>query len=502
VNRGQHMRGQRRGNPLPPLHRHSEAPPQQSLGSGGAEEDQNTRFERSQLRLQPRAAGHELQLIGLGVNAALPRPALPLEVLDRVGDVSPRARNAHRFESLIEHPTRRANEGVTLDVLSISGLLADEDEVRMGRSLPEDGLSGIPVEVASAAVAGGELQGAQSTLAGNPGGGRGLGGARGHDRTVCTHPWSRMPPAFRDRLRKNARHLGRWARREGITAWRIYDWDMPEFPFVVERYGPYLHLVEFPRRAQRGEAGQSLREEVLQDVVEVLEVAPEDVFTKTHLPQPWGRSQYGRLAQREEELEVREGPLRFWVNLSDRLDTGLFLDHRNTRVRVRTEATGRRMLNLFGYTGSFTVAAARGGAQSTTTVDLSATYLDWARRNLELNGVSGPAHELVRADCVRWLAEAARGGERWDLVVLDPPAYSTSKGMRGEFNVQRDHRPVLRDALALLAPGGLLYFSTNYRQFHLEPEGLDARFEELTPDSLPPDIHQRDIHRCWRVQAT
>jgi 23S rRNA (cytosine1962-C5)-methyltransferase len=311
-----------------------------------------------------------------------------------------------------------------------------------------------------------------------------------------------MPSAFRDRLRKNARHLGRWARREGITAWRVYDRDMPEFPFVVERYGPYVHLVEFPRRAQRGEAGQSLREEILQDVVGVLEVAPADVFTKTHLPQPWGRSQYGRLAQREEEVEVEEGPLRFWVNLSDRLDTGLFLDHRNTRVRVRAEAAGRRMLNLFGYTGSFTVAAGCGRARSTTTVDLSSTYLDWARRNLELNEISGPVHELVRADCVRWMAEAARGPERWDLVVLDPPAHSTSKGMRGDFNVQRDHRPLLEDAISLLAPGGVLYFSTNYRQFHLEPDGLEARFEELTPDSLPPDIHQRDIHRCWRVEAT
>jgi 23S rRNA (cytosine1962-C5)-methyltransferase len=319
--------------------------------------------------------------------------------------------------------------------------------------------------------------------------------------TVCTHAWSRMPSAFRDRLGKNARHLGRWARREGLTAWRIYDRDMPEFPFVVERYGPRVHLVEFPRRAQRGEAGQSLRDEVFQDVVAVLEVAPEDVFTKTHLPQPWGRAQYGRLAQRDEEVEVQEGPLRFWVNLSDRLDTGLFLDHRNTRMLVRAEAAGRRMLNLFGYTGSFTVAAASGGARSTTTVDLSATYLDWARRNLEVNGISGPAHELVRADCLRWMADAARGRERWDLIVLDPPAHSTSKGMRGDFNVQRDQSRLLSGALALLAPGGVLYFSTNYRQFLLEPGGLDARFEELTPDSLPPDIHQRDIHRSWRVQA-
>jgi 23S rRNA (cytosine1962-C5)-methyltransferase len=310
-----------------------------------------------------------------------------------------------------------------------------------------------------------------------------------------------MPSAFHDRLRKNARHLGRWARREGLTAWRVYDRDIPEFPFVVERYGPRVHLVEYPRRAQRGTAGQALREEVLREVVEVLEVAPEDVFTKTHLPQPWGRSQYGRLAHREEMLEVREGPLRFWVNLSDRLDTGLFLDHRNTRARVKAEAGGRRMLNLFAYTGSFSVAAASGGARSTTTVDLSGTYLDWARRNLELNGISGGEHLAVRADCVGWLAEAAHGRQRWDLIVLDPPAHSTSKGMRGDFNVQRDHPRLLERAVRVLARGGVLYFSTSYRQFRLEAVGLPARFEELTPGSLPPDIHQRDAHRCWRIQA-
>ncbi|HEY1333571.1 MAG TPA: class I SAM-dependent methyltransferase, partial [Myxococcaceae bacterium] len=163
-----------------------------------------------------------------------------------------------------------------------------------------------------------------------------------------------MPSAFADRLRKNARHLGRWAARSGLTAWRVYDRDIPEYPFVVERYGPAVHLVEYPRRAQRAAGGHPERESVLATVVEVLEVEPGQVFTKTHAPQPWGRSQYGRLSEAGTELEVEEGPMRFIVNLSDRLDTGLFLDHRNTRARVREESGGKRVLNLFAYTGSFT----------------------------------------------------------------------------------------------------------------------------------------------------
>ena len=307
-----------------------------------------------------------------------------------------------------------------------------------------------------------------------------------------------MSSAFRDRLRKNARHLGRWAARNGLTAWRVYDRDIPDYPFVVERYGPAVHLVEYPRRAQRASGGHPEREAVLAAVVEVLAVDPRLVFTKTHAPQPWGRPRDGRLSDAGAEFEVEEGPMRFLVNLSDRLDTGLFLDHRNTRVRVRAESGGKRMLNLFAYTGSFTVAAATGGARSTTSVDLSATYLDWSRRNLALNRMREAQHVLVRADCLRWLDEAHGA---WDLVVLDPPPHSTSKGMRGDFNVQRDQRRLLARTLGLLAPGGVLYFSTNYKGFRLEPEGLPARFEELTPRSLPPDFHQRDVHRCWRIEG-
>jgi len=310
-----------------------------------------------------------------------------------------------------------------------------------------------------------------------------------------------VPTPFRNRLVKNVRHFDRWAERRNLTAYRVYDRDIPEFPFVVERYAGSVHLVEYPPRSRRGEAGEALRSAVLADVVEVLRVPPGRVFFKTHLPRPWGRGQAGRLGAGGEDLVVEEQGLRFWVNLTDRLDTGLFLDHRLTRARVRAEAAGIRFLNLFAYTGAFTVYAAAGRARSTTSVDLSNTYLDWTARNLALNGLAGDEHALVRADALAWLDRAARGRERWDLVVLDPPPFSTSKGMRGTFDVQRDHLGLLRAALAVVAPGGTLYFSTNYRRFRLDLRAAElGRFEELTPASLPPDVQREDAHRCWRVQ--
>ncbi len=310
-----------------------------------------------------------------------------------------------------------------------------------------------------------------------------------------------MPTAFRNRLAKNARHFGRWAERQHLTAYRVYDRDVPDFPYVVERYGSRVHLVEYPRRAERAEGGERMRESVLQDVVEVLEVPAEDIFTKTHLPKAWGSAQYPRLANSGEDFIVDEQGLRFWVNLVDRLDTGLFLDHRLTRARVRAEAQRKRVLNLFAYTGAFTVYAAAGGAESTTSVDLSNTYLDWTARNLELNALLSKKHLRLRADAVRWLADAATQSARWDLVVFDPPPFSNSNAMRGTFDVQRDHLRLLRQALTLLAPSGKLYFSTNYRRFQLDARAFAlGSFRELTPGILPADVQRKDALRCWEVQ--
>lgn len=311
---------------------------------------------------------------------------------------------------------------------------------------------------------------------------------------------------FANRLRKNAKHLRKWAKREGLTAYRLYDRDMPDYPYAVDWYDGRVQVAEFPRsRALRSGEAERLRETVVADVQSVLEVPAERVFVKTHVPKKWGQEQYESQGRSTPPFTVEENGLRFQVELGAHLDTGLFLDHRNTRARVRTEAEGRRFLNLFAYTGSFTVYAAAGGAASTTTVDLSKTYLDWAAKNLELNGFrEGQQHQLVRADAKEWLSEAAsqqRGA--FDLIVLDPPSFSTSKAMKGNFDVQRDHPRLVGDAIALLSPRGILYFSTNFTGFQLSPAlEKTARFTEITPASLPQDIGHKSIHRCWRVERS
>jgi 23S rRNA (cytosine1962-C5)-methyltransferase len=295
----------------------------------------------------------------------------------------------------------------------------------------------------------------------------------------------------------------KWARRRGLTAFRVYDRDMPEYPFVVEWYAGHVQVVEYARRRAPAEGASRVdddarRREVIHATLEVLGVPASHLVVKSRSPKAWRREQYELLATTRERIVVEEDGLRFLVNLHDRIDTGLFLDHRNTRARVREEATGKRFLNLFCYTGAFTVHAAAGGAVATTSVDLSNTYLAWLEENLALNGLASPRHELVRSDVTRWLSQSR--GREFDLVVLDPPAYSVSKKMVQSFEVQRDHVRLIRDTLGLIAPGGTLYFSTSFRGFRLDPAAVEnTTSRELTPASLPEDIRDRKAHRCWRI---
>ena len=298
---------------------------------------------------------------------------------------------------------------------------------------------------------------------------------------------------FENRLRKNAKQRIKWAEREQVTAFRVYDLDMPEWPFAVDLYADFAHVMEYPRRSQlRDGSIDEARLEVVRATAAALELAPAQIFTKTHEQRPWGRGQYERLGTGSTLVQVNEHGLTFECNLSDYLDTGLFLDHRVTRARVRAEARGKRFLNLFAYTGSFTVHALAGGAAETTTVDLSNTYCDWAERNFRLNGFQpGPRHQVIRADVLGWLEETR---ERFELIVLDPPSFSSSKKKMGRrFEVQRDHRWLIEHARALLTEQGTLYFSTNFLTFELDRRFDDA--EELA--SLPGDF-RRAVHRCWR----
>ncbi len=311
---------------------------------------------------------------------------------------------------------------------------------------------------------------------------------------------------FRRRLAKRSRHLGRWARRQGIEAYRIYDRDIPEIPLVIDRYGDWLHAAEYERPHERTAIEHDVWLDRMVEAAAVeLGVAPDHVFLKTRRRQRAG-GQYEKFDDRQATLSVTEGDLQFAVNLSDYVDTGLFLDHRSTRALVRADAKGRRMLNLFCYTGSFSVAAAAGGAVTTTSVDLSNTYLDWTKRNLVNNGFGdGQRHRIVRDDARGFLEHRGRRGEPpYDLAVVDPPTFSRSAKAPDDWDVQRDHADLLNAVAENLSLGGIVYFSTNFRRFKLAEDLLASRYtvREITRQTIPEDFRNARIHRAWRMIKT
>lgn len=333
--------------------------------------------------------------------------------------------------------------------------------------------------------------------------------------------------AFANRLAKNRRQLRKWLRREGVTCYRIYDADIPEYAFAIDLYGAlerdgspgpvHAHVQEYaPPATVDPKVAARRRGEALAVVREDLELPRERVHLKRRQRQK-GRAQYEKLGEEGREFVVAEGPAKLWVNLEDYLDTGLFLDHRPLRTWLSADpeggpVAGRRVLNLFGYSGAVTVHAALGGAKHTTSVDLSRTYLEWTRRNLALNGFTAAgdlgegsrggsrraAHQLVRADVLDWLRR--QGALRWDVVICDPPSFSNSKKMADTFDVQRDHVELIRRCGALLSPGGLLVFSTNKRRFTLDREALGEWTIEPHAKSVPPDFARRAIHQAWLIR--
>jgi 23S rRNA (guanine2445-N2)-methyltransferase / 23S rRNA (guanine2069-N7)-methyltransferase len=308
---------------------------------------------------------------------------------------------------------------------------------------------------------------------------------------------------FRRRLAKRFKHLSKWARRQGIEAFRVYDRDIPEIPLVIDWYAGWLHAAEYDRPHERTEIEHQVwLDRMIEAAAAELGVAPQQTFLKVRRRQRDG-GQYEKVDARRAVIDVREGGLTFAVNLSDYLDTGLFLDHRQTRALVRGEAEGRRMLNLFCYTGSFSVYAAAGGAPETVSVDLSNTYLDWTRTNLSRNGFKDAGrHRIVRDEARAFLTHrVARGEPKFDLVVVDPPTFSRSAKSETPWDVQQDHGELLELVSRNLAPGGGVYFSTNFRRFRLDEERLAKLFtiREITARTIPEDFRNERIHRCWRL---
>lgn len=323
-------------------------------------------------------------------------------------------------------------------------------------------------------------------------------------RPLPAHERSDGALGFANRLQKNLKHLGRWARREDVQCYRLYDADLPEYALAVDLYHGdklWVHVQEYeaPRSVDPKKARLRVRE-ALGVIIDVLEVTQDELYFKVRRQQK-GSAQYQKLASSEHVHEVTEGGNRFLVNFEDYLDTGLFLDHRPTRAMIAELAGGRRFLNLFAYTGTATVYAARGGATATTTVDMSNTYLDWARRNMVLNGFTGKEHTFVRADCLEWL-RTADAKSRYGLIFLDPPSFSTSKRMKETFDVQRDHAALIRQTARLLEPDGVFIFSTNLRGFRMDREALpEFEIENISRATLPPDFERNPkIHSCWKLR--
>jgi 23S rRNA (guanine2445-N2)-methyltransferase / 23S rRNA (guanine2069-N7)-methyltransferase len=307
---------------------------------------------------------------------------------------------------------------------------------------------------------------------------------------------------FSNRLRKNMKQLDKWARKAHVQCYRLYDADMPEYAVAIDRYDNWLHVQEYAPPASVDQAKADQRLKLVMDVLPaVTGVAPERIVLKQRRRQE-GKSQYQRMAQQGEFFEVEEGSARLLVNLHDYLDTGLFLDHRPIRKWIHDNSRGKRFLNLFSYTSVATVQAALGGALSTTSVDMSATYLEWSRKNFALNGLSEKINVTLQEDCVAWLKEASlKQAVKYDLIFMDPPSFSNSKRMRDVFDVQQDHVLLIEQAMRLLADGGVLIFSNNLRKFKMDLDALaHYQIEDLSAKSIDKDFERNQkIHNCWKI---
>jgi 23S rRNA G2069 N7-methylase RlmK/C1962 C5-methylase RlmI len=340
-----------------------------------------------------------------------------------------------------------------------------------------------------------------------------------------------------NRLRKRRRHLQKWARRTGTGLYRLYDRDIPEIPLVLDWYGDAVSGAIYKRPYEKDAAGERLWLSAMEGAVSAaLEIPPDRIFLKERCRQR-GNAQYGPAGRRHFFRDVREGGLVFRTNLSDYLDTGLFPDRRLLRAKIREEAGGKRVLNLFAYTCSFSVYAADGGAAFIDSVDLSRVYLEWGMLNFELNGFKGtavdprelsaeafaparaggsvpdgsggkeaavkkagilPPFRFIRGDALRFLPEAKKAALRWDLIILDPPAFSNSKKMRDSLDIRRDYRELVKTCLELLAPKGKLFISVNARSFKLEGDAFPGvEIADLTEDLRDEDFRGKRVPACW-----
>lgn len=305
-------------------------------------------------------------------------------------------------------------------------------------------------------------------------------------------------------LRKRMEELKPWAQRSGLGCYRLYESELPEFPAIIDWYDGAAVLWVYPRPGDDTTKKQNAyRHWALLEVSTGLKLDHKNIYQKQRQPQRGG--QYQRGPVRHVTKIINEQGLKFEVNLSDYIDTGIFLDHRILRNRVRQSAAGKRLLNLFAYTGTFTCYALAGGAAQTTTVDLSNTYAEWTRRNFALNGFGiSDQHRVYTDDCLTYLRRAARRLERYDIIVCDPPTFSRSKQTNKDFSVVRNYPELIGACLAVLSPNGVLYFSNNARGFTLDHRALipGLIIKDISQATIPPDFANRQIHGCWELRRT
>lgn len=300
---------------------------------------------------------------------------------------------------------------------------------------------------------------------------------------------------IQNRLEKNYKHRAKWAKREGFEAFRLYNKDIPEFPFIVDVYKD--NAIIYEKRDEEIDAEKFDHFNFIISAVKyVLNIPEEKVIIKSRKRQV-GDTQYTKLEERNELIVVKEYKSEFLVNLHDYLDTGLFLDHRPLRQIVSKSAEGKKVLNLFSYTGSISVAAAVGGASKVTSVDMSSTYQNWAKKNFEQNNIPLANHNFIVDSALEYLEKAS---QRFDIIVLDPPTFSNSKGMEEDFEVEKDQLFLVKHCLRLLDPAGVLYFSNNKRKFKISPEVLElANVQDITPRTIPEDYKDTKVHMCFKI---
>lgn len=303
-----------------------------------------------------------------------------------------------------------------------------------------------------------------------------------------------------NRIRKNYRHVRKWAKRTVTNAFRIYDWEIGRYPLAIDFYAGRFCVQYFSRDRQNPDPPEELVTETEQVLFSIFGAKQEDVYWRNRIKRTKVQ-QYEKVGEAKEFFSILEYGVKFRINLVDYLDTGLFLDHRETRRYVASIAAGKRLLNLFAYTCSFSVHAAVKGALFTKSVDMSNTYTEWGRENFKLNGMGAKQHPIVRADCLKFLDEEIHTKTKYDLIVIDPPTISRSKKMDQMFDIQIDYVFLIEKGLQLLAPGGAIYFSTNSRRFVFdESQFPQCAILEVSDKTLPIDFHDPKIHRCWRIQ--